>query len=1056
MKKTFKVLSSSTLTFSVLASAAALPAAANAAAAAPVKSVGDFKDLTNIDQTLAAKIDALLKKGVFEGVSEDTFGINQNMTRAEFAKVLDLTYGIQVPDSATSSFSDVKADNWASDFIEAAKKAGLINGTTKTTYKPAANVTLGELATAYVKGLGIKPSLTEHPWYSDAVKQAVARSILPAGANGAKVATRADLVNSAYGAMLAYEEANKPAKVSVASAEATGVQQVTVKFDRDLDTSKATLTLQRGSSTVKAETKWADDKKSATLTLTDDKLRAGEYSVTLGGLDAAQVDKTSASFKAEDETLKSIEFDSAVDTIAYSGSVIIKATPKNQYGESASFSAGNYTVYTSVAQFTKINKSDDGSLAITLKTNTPEATQGVSVIPVTVVNNDQHVTASRNFKLGTAPIITKLTLGAPQYSNAANAITGKGDTVKYDLYLADQYGNTIAYNSSDFKKDDVKIIWNDYIGGNNGSGSAVSTEIEDNGSNIPRLKISLNDNVDKSADYTFTVTNQAATAQGKVRIQSASVANKIEIGDFNDVIAAGDHDAYIPIVGYDANGKALSTEDLTSDTNRDRIKVSVSGAQSEAKILDSGAHKGSIHLMNVSAASKGSVSVTVVIATPNATSTATRNYTIADVRVPDRIREVAAPNKEIVAGMGYAKEAKSSFRYEILDQYGKPMDYTLLTNDRGNAVESNGVKYYVEASFKDASAGAAFSLVRDDSSQKTSVLADVYGERAEGGNAKAVFGGANETDPMSLKQFNRGLRVYASTQVNNATQLAGEGAKATLHVAIVKQPNGGTPTEITYVDKTIKAAAKGEEWTYAVSPIGSLYYTLDSGILPNDQTKYPRKAADSAMSKRINLTVTNAAGDKVAIPDDYLLSVTSSNPVAVQVGQDEASKKWYAMGYKPGTATLTVSYRNDKGEVKVLTQEVTVKSEAITVASLEADSKATLPFSTADKAYYAAANYAGAGAAAPQVPFSMGLMNLSFTDNYGYGYDSSDVQTYGVDIYGLNFSVENVSPESAASAGTVTVDRTGKVSISGGFKGTFDLTVTAPTGKSVTTEVNVK
>ncbi|WP_135546849.1 S-layer homology domain-containing protein [Paenibacillus cymbidii] len=183
-----------------------------AAAEVPAtKTSADFQDLQGIDAALKTKIDALLSKGVFEGVSDDSFGIDENATRAQFAKVLTLIYGVKVDDSVTtSSFADVRADDaangWAIKYIEAAKKAGLIDGKSDTTFDPGANTTLGEFATAIVKGLGVKPDMTGTPWYADAVKQAIDKKVLPEDTDGAKLATRSDLVIGSYGGQQVYEK----------------------------------------------------------------------------------------------------------------------------------------------------------------------------------------------------------------------------------------------------------------------------------------------------------------------------------------------------------------------------------------------------------------------------------------------------------------------------------------------------------------------------------------------------------------------------------------------------------------------------------------------------------------------------------------------------------------------------------------------------------------------------------------------------------------------------------------------------------------------------------
>ena len=176
--------------------------------------------------------------------------------------------------------------------------------------------------------------------------------------------------------------------------------------------------------------------------------------------------------------------------------------------------------------------------------------------------------------MGTAQLLSKLELGKPQYSEGT-AISASGQNAKYALNLYDQYGNLISYDQLGTGSNDIKlpqVIWNDYL-----DAGTVTAVTEDDGNNNPVLKVSLTKNVDKTADYNFTVLAEAASATGKLSIQSGKMATKVQIGDLNDVIAAHDKDVYIPVIAYDAQGNQLSLDDLTSTANVDRIKVSVSG-----------------------------------------------------------------------------------------------------------------------------------------------------------------------------------------------------------------------------------------------------------------------------------------------------------------------------------------------------------------------------------------------------------------------------------------------------------------------------------------------
>ena len=100
----------------------------------------------------------MISAGIFDGVSDTTFGLKDEMNRAQFAKVAALIMGLDVnKDLQTSSFSDVSvtdpANGYALPYIEALKTAGVTDGVTDTTYNPAGKVTKEQLATFLVRVL---------------------------------------------------------------------------------------------------------------------------------------------------------------------------------------------------------------------------------------------------------------------------------------------------------------------------------------------------------------------------------------------------------------------------------------------------------------------------------------------------------------------------------------------------------------------------------------------------------------------------------------------------------------------------------------------------------------------------------------------------------------------------------------------------------------------------------------------------------------------------------------------------------------------------------------
>lgn len=130
--------------------------------AATVKSVDDFKDLKDLPQDEKDKFAALIEDGVFNGLTEDTFGLDARMNRAQFAKVAAIIFNLETDASlTTSSFTDVRSDDaansYALPYIEALKAAGLTNGYDEAgkTYKPAGDVSRQELAAFLIRGLGL-------------------------------------------------------------------------------------------------------------------------------------------------------------------------------------------------------------------------------------------------------------------------------------------------------------------------------------------------------------------------------------------------------------------------------------------------------------------------------------------------------------------------------------------------------------------------------------------------------------------------------------------------------------------------------------------------------------------------------------------------------------------------------------------------------------------------------------------------------------------------------------------------------------------------------------
>ncbi|WP_274654234.1 S-layer homology domain-containing protein [Paenibacillus humicola] len=933
MKKSLTAIVASAMAFSAFASAA-------------------FADDQALDSQ--GKFDALKAAGIFSGYPDGSAGLDKNMTRAEFAKVLALLEGLNT-NSSTSTYSDVASNHWAKGYISAVTDAGLMNGLGGGKFGPNGTVTVEQIAKVADIIEKISPDGTApgtSAWASGYVAAALKAGLIPQMTSYTGAASRSMLVDVAYSIYQGASE--EAAKASVTDAKATGVQTVTVNFNKAIDTTKATLTLTKNNSTVATTTKFADDAKSATLTLTDAKITAGDYTVTLGGLDASTVDKGTASFTAENEKVTKIDFVGAGDTIAHASKVLLKVLVSNQYGEAVSNSSLN--VIASGATVLNTTKASDGSYLVTVDTS--DSQPNIGLVTINILDTNSYVSASKTFKVGTDPIISKIDLGPATYANGKTALSSAGDTVTYDLNVYDQYGGMITYDSSVYSQNEPRFVLNQYE-------PKITSSFQDNGNNVPQLKISLSDGVDKSGDYTFNVYDQAAVANGTVTVSSANVATKVQIGDIDGVVAAGDTDAYIPIIAYDAQGNQLSADDLTNDTNIQRITFSVTGADNGG-LMTSGDHKGSLHLTNINKQANGVIAVSALIGTINANSVDNKTFQVQPVRVPDHFQIATAPTASGVKG------SHSSFDINVIDQYGAQLDNALKTDNNGGVGSSVVYSVYLSAKSSDGVSltSDADSNAKDYSNTTTSFTGDQFGT------------------------FNGGLRFTVAPGASND-------GTSTFTAKLMKSVNGATPQEISSVSKTFTVASSSTSLTYKLNAISDLFNGIDSGLISNQDP------TTNEFANQVTVSAVDAAGNTVALPDQ-ITSIFSSNTNVVKAGV--VNNKAYVLGDKVGTATLSVTFKGNDGTQRNATATVNVKSDALTVNSLTVgNTENTIKASSPGNAF--------------------SVMDLHVLDNYGHDFESTTAKDlnklYGVSFTASDVKGDTNAAVSIDSNGNIWIS--GKV-----------------------------
>src|SRR5690606_16979135 len=107
-------------------------------------------------------IELLTNNLIVNGMTANTFEPERDITRAEFAALIVRSLGLS-PIAGASSFSDVQADDWFAAEVNAAAKAGIVDGYPDGTFLPNNKINREELAAMVVRALnfaGIESELT--------------------------------------------------------------------------------------------------------------------------------------------------------------------------------------------------------------------------------------------------------------------------------------------------------------------------------------------------------------------------------------------------------------------------------------------------------------------------------------------------------------------------------------------------------------------------------------------------------------------------------------------------------------------------------------------------------------------------------------------------------------------------------------------------------------------------------------------------------------------------------------------------------------------------------
>lgn len=125
---------------------------------------GESAQLKDIAGSYAQKeIQSLTEAGIISGYGDNTFKPNKAMSRAELAKIIVLSLGLEVSGDQAAPFKDVAATSWYRGYVGALVKAGITEGTSASTFSPDSSVTREELVVFFIRAFELDETAKKLP-----------------------------------------------------------------------------------------------------------------------------------------------------------------------------------------------------------------------------------------------------------------------------------------------------------------------------------------------------------------------------------------------------------------------------------------------------------------------------------------------------------------------------------------------------------------------------------------------------------------------------------------------------------------------------------------------------------------------------------------------------------------------------------------------------------------------------------------------------------------------------------------------------------------------------
>lgn len=618
-----------------------------ASAIAPV--AGAASNFEDVAPKYKDAVDYLVNNNITQGTTPTTFGTHDNIKRGDLAIWLAKALKLDTASAPASGFEDTAGTRYDAA-VSVLKAKGIVSGKSETSYAPSAYVTRGEMAImlsrAYELSTDEKAPFTDMGAYAPYINGLYAYEITtgktPETFGTALNITRGDL------AIFLKRAAEVVKEVKVESVAAAGAKKFEVKFNSAVDTSKASITVKKGTSNVAvSKVTFSDDKKTAVVEM-NSKLTEGKYTVTVSGVTKEAVSKE---VEVGNEKVAGLELLSTTALMKDADTVEVGYKVVNQYGEDITSSTGMYELVPTATNGFVVTSTTSGKVSLD-----KSGVKSGDTFTLTLIDKNSANSVSKVVTVSDKAVSSDVAIEGV-YN--AKGLTLNEDNKTEDFYLTvnvkDQYGNAIS-NADQLNNELLVTVSNPGV-----ADAAGFTTYED-AAKKKHTALKLDPKVAGESIITIVSKANGKAVSYKVTVEAGVKLDVVSLGAPNGLVAGGDT-ALLPLSVTDNKGNAITDAKKVDG----KLVFSGSGYESVKVITKDGNLFAEVEVAET--ASQTSLVLTVQSQTNKYD---TEVVTVKPTAVADAIIGLkSAVSTSIYAGESVTLQAKN---FVIQDQYGREMN----------------------------------------------------------------------------------------------------------------------------------------------------------------------------------------------------------------------------------------------------------------------------------------------------------------------------------------------------------------------------------------------